>query len=77
MQDVPLQSLQRANWTLQPGRVRYTCREKAAVGDTYDAYIDLHDCVMDPGGNDNTWTEESDDADSALVDDLDELDQIY
>jgi hypothetical protein len=32
---------------------------------------------MDPGGNDNTWTEESDDADSALVDELDELDQIY
>ena len=40
---------------------------KAAVKETYDAYQEMYECVIDPSGNYNTWTSEFSRTDSALA----------
>ena len=46
---------------------------KSAVTDTYDAFDDMYDCVMDVDGNYNTYTSEFKETDSALSKALNKL----
>ena len=49
---------------------------KEAVKQTYDAYRDMYECVMDPSGSYNTWPEEFGDTDSELADAIGDLREL-
>lgn len=49
---------------------------KNVVKETYEAYKDMYDCVIDPSGNYNSWTSEFGNTDSELADAIGDLREL-
>lgn len=49
---------------------------KNVVKETYEAYKDMYDCVIDPSGNYTSWTSEFGNTDSELADAIGDLNEL-